>query len=39
MTTPEQVLADLTEEYLRPVLTAMGVDNPEDYSLGWEEET
>lgn len=32
----DTVGAQLTEEYLRPALRAMGVPHPEQYSLSWE---
>lgn len=34
---PEEILAELTREYLHPALEAAGVENPEQYSLEWEE--
>lgn len=33
----EEILAELTHEYLYPALEAAGVENPEQCSLEWEE--
>jgi len=33
----EEILAEVTREHLHPALEAAGVENPEQYSLEWEE--
>ena len=34
----DDIVDELTVKYLRPILRAHGVDDPEAYRLGWEEE-
>lgn len=34
----DDIVDELTVKYLRPMLRAQGVDDPEAYSLGWQEE-